>query len=51
MNELDKQVIRDLIYRMQESDEGFRTKEIRIEVRGEKERLSRHGDNIFARGD
>jgi len=48
MNELDKQVIRNLIQEMYESDEGFTMKEIRIEVRGEKERLSRYGSNMFA---
>jgi len=48
MNELDKQVIRDLIQEMYKSDEGFTTKEVRVEVRDKKERLSRYGHNIFA---
>jgi len=47
MNELDKQVIRNLIHEMYEADEGFTTKEVRVEVRDKKERLSRHGHNIF----
>jgi len=47
MQKLYKEQLAELIHVMQASDEGFTTKEIRTEVRGEKERLSRYGCNIF----